>query len=252
MAHSSIDAVPERRIRVCILGQNRLYREGLALVLGECERIHVVGVAGIGERLTALSAANADVVLLDASVAESLVAAREILEADRSVRIVALSVSDAGDDVVALGEAGVSGYVPLEGSVADLVTTVESVSRGEAYLPPRAAAKVLERLRSRAADEVGSDLAEPLTVRELEVVELIRGGLSNKEIARQLGIAVATVKNHVHNILLKAQVSRRLEVAIRATGEPPPPIAALVRRRAPPAEGKRSERVGLDLDLDPE
>jgi two-component system, NarL family, nitrate/nitrite response regulator NarL len=224
----SIETLGEPRIRVFIVGKNRLYREGLALVLGESERIDVVGVAGIAERLTALSEAEADVVLLDASTAENLVAARAILEADRSVRIVALSVSDAGDDVVAFGEAGVCGYVPLEGSVADLVATVESVSRGEAYLPPRAAAKVLERLRSRAADEVGSDLAEPLTVRELEIVELIRGGLSNKEIARQLGIALATVKNHVHNILLKARVSRRLDVAIWATDLAAETAAALL------------------------
>src|SRR5439155_827652 len=105
-----------------------------------------------------------------------------------------------------------------EASIDDLVTVIESVARGEAICSPRVAAGLLRRVAALAAGHGGDLPRAQLTNREREIVRLIDNGLSNKEIARALGIEVATVKNHVHNILEKLQVHRRGEAAARVRG----------------------------------
>jgi DNA-binding NarL/FixJ family response regulator len=119
---------------------------------------------------------------------------------------------DSEESVLAFAEAGIAGYVPREGSVQDLVDAVERAVRGELQCSPQLAGAIIRRLAWRAA--AGSDFPRgPLTARETEIVRLIDQGLSNKEIAVRLGIEVATVKNHVHNLLEKLRVRRRAEAA---------------------------------------
>jgi len=205
-------------IRVAIVADTRLYREGLAHVLGRDSRICVVATAaGCEEALASLPAVQPDVILVDMAMHNSGGVVRVVLMRVPPARVVALGVLEDDDDVLGCAEAGVSGYVPREASIDVLVAVIESVDRGEAICSPRVAARLLRRVAALAAGSVGP-LRTHLTGRECEVVRLIDDGLSNKEIARGLGIEVATVKNHVHNILEKLQVHRRGEAAARVRG----------------------------------
>jgi DNA-binding NarL/FixJ family response regulator len=189
-------------IRIVIVADTRLYREGLAQVLGRGAHITVVATAARqDEALARLADLKPDVVLVDAPV-------------------VALGVADDDDDVLGCAEAGVAGYVPREASVDHLVAVIESAARGEAICSPRIAASLLRRVARLAAGQGAAVPQGRLTSREREIIGLIDRGLSNKEISKHLGIEVATVKNHVHNILEKLKVHRRGEAAARMRGNP--------------------------------
>jgi DNA-binding NarL/FixJ family response regulator len=125
--------------------------------------------------------------------------------------VVALSAPESEREGVACAEAGVAGYVARDASIQDLVAAVTSAARGEVVCPPSIAASLMRELARRAAGLPAMGTGARLTPRERQVIELIDRGLSNKEIARTLHIALSTVKNHVHNILEKCQVGRRME-----------------------------------------
>jgi len=200
-------------IRVVLASDVRLYREGLAESLGRTKRIEVIGTAGAAEEATnAVRRLQPRVVLLDMSMRDSAGLVGALLDASPDTRVVAFAVAGDESDVIAYAEAGVSGYVPRDGTVADVVAAVEGAACGETFCSPRVAAEAFRRL----ADLSAATPAAPsprLTAREAEVVGLIDEGLSNKQIARRLYITIATVKNHVHNVLEKLQVARRGEAA---------------------------------------
>jgi DNA-binding NarL/FixJ family response regulator len=108
--------------------------------------------------------------------------------------------------------------VEREGSLEDLETAVELAARGEIHCSPRIASALARRLAVLADDEAPPEPTLGLTARELQVVELIQEGLSNKEIAQQLCIELPTVKHHVHHILSKLDVPRRADVARKISG----------------------------------
>ena len=115
--------------------------------------------------------------------------------------------------------------MPREGSLQDLLEGIRQVTRGEAHDSPQLVTVLLRRFAARRAPR--EPVLERLTARELEIVELIDQGLTNKEIAAQLYIELATVKNHVHNILEKLHVRRRTEAAAWVRAQRGPPSAAL-------------------------
>jgi two-component system, NarL family, nitrate/nitrite response regulator NarL len=206
-------------IRVAIVADTRLYREGLAQVLGRDSRMSVVAtLARRDEALASLPALQSDVVLVDMATPDSCSLVRAILDRAPHAHVIALGVAEDGDDVLGCAEAGVAGYVPREASIEELVAVVESVARGESICSPRVVASLLRRVAALAATHSGALPLAHLTSREREIIRLIDDGLSNKDIARVLGIEVATVKNHVHNILDKLQVHRRGEAAARVRG----------------------------------
>jgi two-component system nitrate/nitrite response regulator NarL len=201
-------------IRVFILSDVRLYREGLAHFLGESSGFEIVGTSGHGGSiLGTIMELRPDVALLDLTVADGVAAARDLRRAAPELPVVALAVRELEREILAWAEAGIAGYVTRDGSLDDLVSTIETVARGEAVCSPRVVATLLRRLASLAAERPLAPREVELTLRELQIVELIDDGLSNKEIARQLSIELPTVKNHVHHILRKLQVSRRGEAA---------------------------------------
>jgi DNA-binding NarL/FixJ family response regulator len=204
---------------VLLLSDVRLYREGLAQALARLPRMDVVGTSTVGDVITALRELRPQVVLLDIAKRQSLLAVSAIHGAAPDVRVVAFAVADADDEVVACAEAGVAGCVPWDASIGDVAGVVESAARGEAACPPRMIATLFRRLAALAADR-GNALSPRLglTGRERQIVELVDRGLSNKEIARCLCIELATVKNHVHNVLEKLHVSSRGEAAARVRG----------------------------------
>lgn len=222
-------------ITVLIVGDIRLYRDGLARLLDRDDRVKVVGTApGLEHAMEWIRKSQPRVVLLDLAMPDSLTAAKAILAEWPDVRIVALAVPEVSRDVIACAEAGVAGYVPRQGSLEDLILTLESVDRGEFRCSPNIAASLLRRVAKLAAERGEGPESVHLTPRELEIVGLIDRGMSNKEIARRLGIELATAKNHVHNILDKLHVSRRGEAAARVRDRLPRRSAP---RRTPVPEG---------------
>jgi DNA-binding NarL/FixJ family response regulator len=132
------------------------------------------------------------------------------------MRIIAAAVREAEEEVVAWAEAGVIGYIPRTTALADFARRILDIHNGEQICSARVATGLLRRIAVTARQSVGRDGALPiaaLTKREQQTAELIRNGLSDKEIARELNISLATTKAHVHNLLGKLNVQRRSQVA---------------------------------------
>ena len=229
-------------IRVFIAADVRLYREGLAETLGRRESLSVVGAQRCGtEAMWHIVELRPDVVLLDVGMPQSCGFAREIQRNAPTTSIVALGIGESHDQILTYAEAGITGYLTIDTSLEDLVAVVESVSRGEAICSPQLAGSLVRRLAALAADREPDPPHARLTSREREVVALIERDLSNKEIANSLGIEVATVKNHVHNLLEKLSVHRRSE-AIRLLGGARREVAAAVDSRLSDRRTRASAR----------
>jgi two-component system, NarL family, nitrate/nitrite response regulator NarL len=196
---------------VVVVSTVRLYREGIRLLLDGDARLEVLGTAATHADAVALVELAPDVVLLDTSIANAG-AALSALGAPAQ-KVVVLGVTEDEEHVIAWAEAGAAGYVSRDGSSDDLRATIEAAANGETLCSPRMVAALLRRLNAVARDAAGHDVTELLTPREREVAKLVGEGLSNKEIAGRLCIELPTVKNHVHNVLRKLDISRRGQAA---------------------------------------
>jgi two-component system, NarL family, nitrate/nitrite response regulator NarL len=204
-----------RTITVVIVVDVCLYREGLARSLAQSPGISVLGTAAdVGAAQEMIRALQPEVVLLDLATDQEGVLVRRIAEIAPLAKIVALGIREVEQEVLECARAGMAGYVPRDGSMAELVGSIEGAARGELRCSPRIAASLFHRV-ARLADEQERGSAPPLTPREHEILRLIDQGLSNKQIAHRLRIEVATVKNHVHNLLAKLHTSRRGLAAAR-------------------------------------
>jgi two-component system, NarL family, nitrate/nitrite response regulator NarL len=207
-------ATPDLQSRIIIVSDTRLYCEGLALSLARVDRIVVVGVADtVASALICIEEKAPHVALLDFAMRDALGLPRATTAARMGVKVVAFSVPDAEEEVCECAEAGVAGYVTRNGSKEDLIAAVENAVRGEVLCSPRVVASLFRRLAAHVQTTKQRPPEARLTDREQDIIALIDRGLSNKEIARQLKIGVATVKNHVHDILEKLQVRRRAAAA---------------------------------------
>jgi two-component system nitrate/nitrite response regulator NarL len=217
-------------IRVLIAADIRLYRDGLAQLLAREDGIMVVGAAAADrDALAQLTSLRVDVLILEVSSRGTLVTVRDVTAMAPGVRVVALGLSDA--DMLACAEMGATAHVTRDASGDELISAVRSAARGEFVCSPRAAGSLVRRLATLAAERLDPALAR-LTQRECEIAILIDEGLSNKEIAVRLCIEVATVKNHVHNLLEKLDVHHR-----RDAGRI---ISAAVRRGDLPTVAEKS------------
>jgi DNA-binding NarL/FixJ family response regulator len=213
-AHRSQAGAPA--VRVFVAAHVRFYREALAEILAREDGLEVVGASGEREEILArVAEVGPDVVLLDPAAAESIELIRQLAALAVGVKVVALASSEAELDVIAYAEAGVSGFVTSEESLADLVATIVRAAQGELVVSPQTAGSLLRRLTSLAAANTGSAPAEPLTARELEVARLLDESLSNQQIAQQLQLELPTVKHHVHHILHKLGAASRGEAVAR-------------------------------------
>jgi two-component system nitrate/nitrite response regulator NarL len=211
-----VEITPQRdRVRVMIVADVRLYREGIAASLGHRSDLEVVCTGGSSDATRRVAECGADIVVLDMATARGLTLVREIASSASQVRVIAFAVEETENDVLLCAEAGAAGYVASDGTLEDLVNTIRSVARGELLCSPRIAATLFRALRAEAPESGTDRLALTLTAREREIAPLLERGLSNKEIASQLHIEVATVKNHVHNLLEKLHVGSRGEAAAR-------------------------------------
>jgi len=205
-------------MNVLIVSDVRLHREGLASLLDTVPAITVVGVVDVDSALRRPSRRTVDVLLLDLLPPECLKIVHRLRELHRRVRIVAIGVREVESEVLACAAAGIDGYVPVNAAADDLVAVLDGLKRHELVCSPKVAASLYN-----CVGLLRTVSAEPLTVRELEVIDLMNEGLSNKEIARRLGIETTTAKNHVQNILLKLNVHRRGQAAAK--------LRALIRDR---------------------
>jgi two-component system nitrate/nitrite response regulator NarL len=215
--------------RAFLLADVRLNREGLASLLTRDGRVAVIG-HGTSANDLLREGDSAEVLIVDTAGHSGPHETRQVI-GDAELPVVALGAPDSHDHVIALAESGVVGFVERGASLDELVASVVAAARGEATCPPRIATTLLRRISSLAAHRSSADVTK-LTLREQQVVQLIAEGLSNKEIAARLYIEVATVKNHVHNILEKLEVSRRSDAVARLRivdgDEPAPPVGRIV------------------------
>lgn len=201
---------------VVIAGDVILYVEGVAHALRQKPDFRSVSFARSRVRTLELVADRCpDLLLVDMAMYESEATVMEVRRQFPSVLIVALAVAETQQAVIEVAEAGLAGYVSRAATLDELVATVKRAARGEVLLPPQIAAGLFRRVNALAGARSHLDDTAKITAREMEIVALLDRGLSNKEIACLLGIEVSTVKNHVHNLLEKTQVSRRGEVAAR-------------------------------------
>jgi DNA-binding NarL/FixJ family response regulator len=221
-------------IRVVVAGDVRLYRDGLVQALDATGNFVVVGTAARPEEaLTAASSMQPDILLLDTAMPQSLSLIEDIAREAPTVKVVAVAITEEEAAVLAYAEAGIAGLVSRDGSLDDLIATIASTARGELLCSPRTAGMLLRRLATLADGHTTLDAR--LTGRELQILRLVSDGLSNKEIAARVCLEVATVKNHVHNILEKLRVHRRGDAAahLHAGGR--------LRRREAFEHGTRSD-----------
>jgi len=208
-------------IRVLLVDDQALFREGLRTLLSVQPGIHVVGEASNGqEALAKTRALCPDVVLMDLRmpVLDGVAATRQLRETCPASRVIVLTTFDDDEYIFDGLRVGAVGYLLKDVSSGTLVEAIHAAARGESVLQPSVAAKVVAQF-ARLADQAPrapAALVEPLSEREREVLRLIAGGKTNREIAAQLFIAEGTVKNHVTNILGKLDVHDRTQAAFKA------------------------------------
>jgi DNA-binding NarL/FixJ family response regulator len=200
-------------IRVMVVDDHAVVREGLSKLLGAVPDIDVVAAASGGEDVAAVvQSAVPDVILMDLSMpdVDGIEATRRALAVRPEARVVMLTTFSEPEQVNAALDAGAVGYVLKDAAPEEIVQAVRAAGRGEAPFSPRAASALLQR---RAQKRPG----DGLTPRERQVLELVGQGLANKQISRKLGIKEKTVKAHLTNVFQRIGVSDRTSAALWAT-----------------------------------
>jgi DNA-binding NarL/FixJ family response regulator len=195
---------------VVLVDDHAMFRAGVRAELGN--RVDVVGEAG--DPATAVSVIRAtrpDVVLLDVHMPDGggLAVLQKLGDSVPQLRVLALSVSDAAEDVIALIRAGARGYVTKTISADDLADAINRVASGDAVFSPRLAGFVLDAFRDAPVLPSVDPEIDQLTPREREVLRLLARGYAYKEIAAELFISIKTVETHASNVLRKLQLSNR-------------------------------------------
>jgi len=216
-SNSALTPVPPP-IALVLIDDNRLLREGLAAMIHTQPGFKVLAAsADVDEALQQVREAKPDVVLLDFGLVDhdSLSLTATVHVEVPAARVIVMGLLSAQEDVADYIRAGASGFIMKEASFEDFFSTIRAVAGGEEVLPPALTNSLFAQIASNAAKGSKTRVLDAvrLTNRERQVVGLLGEGLSNKEIATRLHIAVHTVKSHVHNVLEKLALRSRLEVA---------------------------------------
>lgn len=208
------------RIRILLVDDQAMFREGLHTLLATQPDLEVVGEASNGEEALRLCATcQPDVVLMDLRmpVLDGVAATRRLRALHPEARVLVLTTFDDDEDIFEGLRAGAVGYLLKDASSAKLFEAVRAASRGESFLQPSVAARVVAEFARLAEHAPRADApVEALSERELGVLRLVAQGASNKEIAAALFLAEGTVKNHLTNILTKLDVRDRTQAALKA------------------------------------
>ena len=206
--------------RLVIVDDHGLFRSGVRAELEQLVRI-AGEAATVAEAVEVIARERPDVVLLDVHMPDGggVEVIRQVAPEHPDVRFLALSVSDAAEDVIAVIRAGARGYVTKTISGPELADAARRVHGGDAVFSPRLAGFVLDAFAGAGdADEPGDDELDQLTPREQEVLRHIARGYMYKEIALRLGISAKTVEAHVSSVLRKLQLSTRHELSLGGQG----------------------------------
>lgn len=183
-------------------------------LLGARDGLIVVGAESDGRGAALrLEQITPDVALVEMGLPDLDALTQALAGRSRAIPLVAIGIADSDTEVIACAERGFAAYVTRDGCVDELVATIRAAGKGELTCSPRIAGTLMRRLGALAAELHPASSMARLTRREQEIAALMRQDLSNKEIATRLRIEVATVKNHVHNVLDKLQVHRRSDAA---------------------------------------
>jgi len=197
--------------RVVLVDDHQMFRSGVKAELGAS--VEIVGEAGdVDEAIEVIKVTGPEVVLLDVHLpgGGGVEVLRQVLPSD--TKFLALSVSDAAEDVIGVVRGGARGYVTKTISGGELTSAIERVAEGDAVFSPRLAGFVLDAFAAADVPSIDPEL-DQLTQREREVLRLIARGYAYKEIAKELFISVKTVETHVSSVLRKLQLSNRHELS---------------------------------------
>jgi len=206
-------------ISVVLIEDNRLVREGMTAMLNQTNDFRVVAAGPSGDPAL-LRDTQPQVILLDVGLwdDDSLRVAETVRKESPDSKVIIMDLLPIHEDIVEFVNAGVSGFILKDATFDDLVSTIRSVADGAHVLPPAMTSTLFSQIAREAVEKGRAAAIEAvrMTARELEVIELIGEGLSNKEIAGRLNIATHTVKSHVRNVMEKLALHTRLQIAAYA------------------------------------
>ena len=208
-----------KKIRLLLIEDNRLLREGLTVMLRKQQDMHVVETVGNGENILAIMGKyKPDILLLDLGLRSrsSMNLVKLVKKNFAGSKIIVMDLIPLQADVLEFVGAGVSGFILKDATVNDFLKTIRSVAKGLQVLPSNLTgslfSQIVEHAVSRSNPSTLIDSVR-MTKREKQVIELISEGNTNKEIAQELHLSTYTVKSHVHNILEKLALSTRVQIA---------------------------------------
>jgi DNA-binding NarL/FixJ family response regulator len=200
-------------MRIVIYSPVRLFGEGIGAFLQSIDRIEAVLVESDPLELETRAAVfRADVALFDVTGHDVIPLARIVRAQCPEIIAVAMAVAEVAEDVIACADAGFAAYIPRAATAAEMIAIVDLALRGETVCDRRIARSLFDELARRSPTALAPP-DEYLTPREIEMARMLARGLTNKEIAKELHLSVATIKNHVHSVIRKLQVHSRLQVA---------------------------------------
>lgn len=212
---------PDADLNIVVLTPVRLFGDGLGACFSGRPNMHLLAVVDdLAALRQALAAGDAQVVVVDVSQGIDLFDLRGIASEWPAVALVAMGLQEQKQDVIQCGRAGFTGYIARNVSIDTFCTRVAEIVAGRLCCPPEISGGLMRALFGKDPRAEEPDLCLGLTRREIEVLELLGRGFSNKEIANDLCLSVATVKHHVHNLLDKLKLSRRAE-AMRKVRDAP-------------------------------
>jgi DNA-binding NarL/FixJ family response regulator len=206
------------KIRILVIEDNRLLRDGITAIINKQADLRVVGsTAGNHDTLVKALALKPQIVLMDLGLRSDnglRVVARLTRELP-GTKVIGMGLIPSQLDIIELVEAGAAGFILKDAALENVLETIRSVARGVKILPPVLAGSLFNHVVEHAARKLSGQGLEAvrMTKREREIIALIAEGMSNKEIAQQLNLSTYTVKSHVHNILEKMALHSRLEIA---------------------------------------
>jgi len=206
-----------KKIRMIVVDDHPLYRDGVVRTLHDSGLIDVVGAGDSCASAVQLGVDLCpDVALVDISMpGGGLEALAQLIEKQPDTKVIMLTVSESDSDVLTALNSGASGYVLKGVSGAQLIEIVTSVAAGGSYVSPELAARVLVAMQEEGSDPKRS-VVEDLTRREEQILRLVSKGKSNKEVAIELDLQEKTIKHHMTSILQKLKVRNRVEAAVLA------------------------------------
>lgn len=212
----------KKKIKLLLVEDNRILREGIAAMLNKQHDINVVATIGNGENISGIiEKVIPDIMLLDLGLRSqnSLEIVKLIVERHPETKIIVMDLIPLQEDVYDYVQAGVSGFTLKDANISDFLAAIRSVYEGNKVLPQNLTGSLFSQIVKNAIHSSKHSLIEDavrMTKREKQVIELVADGATNKEIAQKLHLSPFTVKSHVHNILEKLTLTTRVQIAKHA------------------------------------